>query len=133
MTAVFLDTVGLLALWDIADQWHVVAEQAFSKLQTQRATLVTSTFVLLECGNSAARRPYRGAPDDLRLVLERCGGLVTPTEDDWQEAWREYRQMSGNNAGIVDCVSFVVMRRIGIKDVLTNDRHFAAAGFVPLF
>jgi len=25
MNAVFLDTVGLLALWDTADQWHAAA------------------------------------------------------------------------------------------------------------
>lgn len=133
MTMVFLDTVGLIALWDVADQWHAGAEQAFVQLQSRRATLVTSTFVLLECGNSAARRPYRNEPDDLRGALERSGGLVTPTEDDWQTAWREYRQMAGNGAGVVDCVSFVIMRRLGSSDVLTNDGHFAAAGFLPLF
>ena len=26
---VFLDTVGLLALWDTADQWHALADAAF--------------------------------------------------------------------------------------------------------
>lgn len=26
MNAVFLDTVGLLALWDKSDQWHDLAE-----------------------------------------------------------------------------------------------------------
>ena len=33
MNAAFLDTVGLLALWDTSDQWHQAAEQAFSKLR----------------------------------------------------------------------------------------------------
>ena len=32
MSAVFLDTVGLLALWDVSDQWHTDAEAAFHKL-----------------------------------------------------------------------------------------------------
>ena len=30
MNAVFLDTVGLLALWDEGDQWHTAAETAFA-------------------------------------------------------------------------------------------------------
>jgi hypothetical protein len=33
MTDAFLDTVGLLALWDRSDQWHVMAEAAFSRLK----------------------------------------------------------------------------------------------------
>jgi hypothetical protein len=31
MTAVFLDSVGLLALWDGSDQWHDAAEAAFQR------------------------------------------------------------------------------------------------------
>lgn len=37
------------------------------------------------------------------------------------------------SAGIVDHVSFSVMRRLGITEAFTNDRHFAAAGFITLF
>ena len=36
MTAVFLDTVGLLALWNQADQWHLSAEAAFQRILEQR-------------------------------------------------------------------------------------------------
>jgi len=37
------------------------------------------------------------------------------------------------DAGIVDQVSFEVMRRIGVTQVYSNDRHFRAAGFETLF
>jgi predicted nucleic acid-binding protein len=33
----------------------------------------------------------------------------------------------------VDQVSFVVMRKLGISDAFTNDRHFQAAGCMVLF
>jgi predicted nucleic acid-binding protein len=33
----------------------------------------------------------------------------------------------------VDHVSFAVMRRLGISKAFTNDRHFKAAGFEPMF
>lgn len=42
MTAVFLDTVGLLALWDTTDQWHAVAESAFAELRRANALLTTT-------------------------------------------------------------------------------------------
>jgi len=35
--------------------------------------------------------------------------------------------------GIVDCISFAVMRRLGLTEAFTNDQHFTAAGFTTLF
>lgn len=32
MTPVFLDTVGLIALWDKDDQWHDAAEKAYKSI-----------------------------------------------------------------------------------------------------
>jgi len=59
MNTVFLDTVGLVANWDTDDQWHTAAERAYRRLIEQRRTLVTTSFVLLECGNTSARRSFR--------------------------------------------------------------------------
>ena len=133
MTAVFLDTVGLLALWDVSDQWHSDAEAAFQKLARARTQLVTTTFVLLECGNAAARRPYRHEVDRLRQLLERRNELVVPNSADWDAAWTAYDRGNAAQAGIVDHVSFVVMRRLGIREAYTNDQHFRAAGLQTLF
>lgn len=44
-----------------------------------------------------------------------------------------YQRDQANRASIVDHISFQVMRRMGILDAFTNDHHFAAAGFRPLF
>jgi predicted nucleic acid-binding protein len=82
MNGVLLDTVGLLALWNRNDQWHV---------------------------------------------------LIVPTEDDWHDAWAAYRRGGADQPGIVDCVSFVVMRRLQMRQAFTNDNHFRTAGFETLF
>ncbi len=133
MTPVFLDTVGLLALWDASDQWHDAAEEAFSKLDQKKSSLLTTTFVLLECGNAAARRPYRFAVGRLRERMESTGTLVVPTEDDWRRAWEAYQAGEVGDAGIVDYVSFEVMQRLEISQAFTNDHHFRVAGLQPLF
>jgi predicted nucleic acid-binding protein len=74
---VFLDTVGLLAVWDEADQWHAAAAQAFEALAATRSPLVTSDLVLIECGNAAARRPYRQEVVLLRTAMHQRGEVLT--------------------------------------------------------
>lgn len=59
MNPVFLDTVGLRALWNQSDQWHRPARASFDALASVERILLTTTFVLLECGNAAARHPFR--------------------------------------------------------------------------
>ena len=133
MNPVFLDTVGLVALWNTADQWHVAADQAFAQILARRQPIVTTTFVLLECGNTAARKPFRSKVCQLQTTLEQRKELIVPTEDDWKQAWTDCEQGLAGQAGIVDHVSFVVMRRLGITETFTNDNHFQAAGFTILF
>jgi predicted nucleic acid-binding protein len=131
--SVFLDTVGLLALWDRSDQWHGAAESAFAILAARREELVTSTLILFECGNAASRRPYRQAVDLLRRELQTAGRLIVPTEGEIEEAWDAYARGHSGGPGIVDNISFVLMRRLGIQQAFTNDRHFLAEGFQVLF
>ncbi|MEX0867344.1 MAG: hypothetical protein WD030_08290 [Pirellulales bacterium] len=133
MSSVFLDTVGLIAVWDEADQWHPRAEPVFMKLLFAGRKLMTTPAVLLECGNAAARRNYRRDVCDLRNNLLRSNGLIFPTDDDVRQAWEDYRLGQAGDAGIVDHLTFVVMRRLGITEAFTNDQHFAAAGFTVLF
>jgi predicted nucleic acid-binding protein len=130
---VLLDTVGLLALWDETDQWHGAAQDSFLRLSASRADFVTTTFILLECGNAAARRPYRSAVGRLRRELDQGNRLVIPTAEDWLAAWTAYERGEANSAGIVDQTSFAIMRRLGVSKAFTNDQRFGAAGFETLF
>jgi len=133
MTPVFLDTVGLIALWNQSDQWHDAAETAYQRIVARRQAGVTTTFVLLECGNTAARHALRGDVCALRRTLELRNELIMPSNEDWLKAWAAYERGEAGQAGIVDQVSFHVMRRLGIAEAFTNDKHFGAAGFTVLF
>ncbi len=133
MNAVFADTVGLLALWDRSDQWHEAADAAYQEVVGERLAILTTSFVLLECGNSAARRPYRRQVDRLRRDLEAAGLLIHPNSRDWNDAWRAFAEHRAEGPGIVDQFSFIVMRRFGIMRAFTNDRHSRNAGFQTMF
>lgn len=130
---IFLDTVGLLALWDRSDQWHSAALEAFKAFSAERTNLYTSSFVLLECANAAARRPYRTAVAALKKEMEATGRVIAPTDEDLQKAWSAYESGDMGGPGVVDLTSFQIMRRLGITRAFTNDRHFRTAGFQPLF
>ncbi len=133
MNMIFLDTVGLVAMWNRADQWHGAAMQAVAAFDSPGTRLVTTSFVLLECGNAAARKLFRSDVDELRRKMEAEHDLIAPTDSDWTEAWAAYTRDAPGGPGIIDHVSFVVMRRLGIADAFTNDRHFKTVGFNTLF
>lgn len=129
---VFLDTIGLLALWDRSDQWHLAATQAFQEFSKERASLYTSSLVLLECANVAARRPYRGVVSALWQEMKAAGRVFHPNEKDWEEAWSDYERGFVGGPGVVDLISFRAMRQLKIERAFTNDRHFREAGFQVL-
>lgn len=133
MKSAFLDTVGLLALWDRSDQWHERAMRAFRVLAENKTRISTTSYILLECANAASSRPYRHEVDRLRSEMEAGGLLIHPPSDDWRLAWSAYSKGDADRAGVVDHASFLVMRRLSIQYAFTNDRHFKAAGFEVLF
>ena len=90
MRPVFLDTVGLVAVWNERDQWHPAASGVFARLLHAQTVLVTTPYILAECANAVARRQARAAVVALRETLERQKRVLVPTDDDWQEAWRSY-------------------------------------------
>ena len=133
MTPVFLDTVGLLALWEQDDQWHSAAVPAYSRLVKAGRQTVSTPLVLYDCGNAVARSPFRAEVDLLRQLMAAEGQLIEPTVLEIETAWSQFVRGTAGSAGIVDHVSFEVMRRLGITQAFTNDKHFSAAGFHVLF
>ena len=112
---VFLDTVGLIALWNERDQWHAVASEVFARLVREKSILLTTPYILAECANAVSRRQSRAALVTLRENLERQKRVLVPTDDDWHEAWRRYAADSIGGPGVVDHLSFLVMGRYGLS------------------
>ena len=109
------------------------ADAAYRNVIQQGRRLATTPLILWECGNAAARRPFRQRVNVLRQKLLKMGLLIEPTDQEIDDAWAAYDQGQAGQAGIVDHVSFQVMRRLGITEAFTNDKHHQAAGFNVLF
>ena len=66
-------------------------------------------------------------------MLRSRGELIEPTDAEVNDAWVAFERGDAGQAGIVDHISFAVMRRLEISDAFTNDRHYRATGMNPLF
>jgi predicted nucleic acid-binding protein len=104
------------------------------ELETSPTRIVTTRAVLMEIGNALSKQRYRPAAVELLLSLENDPKVeIVPVSGDlYAQAFKLFSERTDKEWGLVDCVSFVVMRERGITDALTSDDHFRQAGFNAL-
>lgn len=127
----FLDTSYAIALASQRDHFHSQAIHLADQLEESATRLVTTRAVLLEIGNALSQQRYRHAAVALLDALEADPSIeiVPLTEKLYARAVDLYRQHHDKEWGLIDCVSFIVMRDHDIYDALTTDDHFRQAGF----
>ena len=126
----FVDTWFFIAYSDPHDE-HYRQARSLAALIDQHQ-LVTTDGVLTELlaffsgqggwGRTRAVRTVRSAMRTMQVV-ETSGAVFHAAVD-------RYEQRPDKEYSLVDCMSMVVMERLGIRHVLTNDHHFSQAGFV---
>lgn len=129
MSRVFADTSGLLALLNTKDEHHARARRAFGALAGRQAILVTTSFVLVELYALIGRRlglpAVRAFRGDVAPLLE-----VVWVDEAFHEAGLDLLlAQPSQRLSLVDAVSFVAMRRLGIEEAFAFDPHFQREGF----
>jgi predicted nucleic acid-binding protein len=129
---IFVDTSFWAALAIESDGRHVLAGELFAAHSD--AALATSNHVRGETWTFVRRRYGHRAAVALIDRLERTPRLriLRVGRDDERDAWEWLRQRDEREYSYVDATSFSVMRRLAIREALTFDGDFAAAGFVEL-
>jgi uncharacterized protein len=129
VSKVFVDTSALFALLDANDDNHQPAADAFLRLQTRRAPLLSTSFVLVETYALAGRRlgldavrRFRADFAPLLEVIWVDGALHDAGLDLLLD--RRKRRLS-----LVDAVSFVTMRQQRVTEAFVFDPHFQQEGF----
>jgi predicted nucleic acid-binding protein len=135
MTAVFADTFYWIALADFADSLH---ERALT-LTAEHASVsvVTTDEVLTEYlnffgGRSEVVRQHAAA-SVLRIVESSGFRVIAQSRASFLAGLDLYAARLDKGHSLTDCISMQTMRRLGLTDVLTNDRHFEQEGFRALF
>jgi predicted nucleic acid-binding protein len=76
----------------------------------------------------------RKALTHARRILDTPGVRVVPqSRDSLLAGMALYEARPDKGYSLTDCISMQTMRREGLTDVLTNDRHFEQEGFRALF
>ncbi|WP_219852132.1 type II toxin-antitoxin system VapC family toxin [Nostoc sp. 'Peltigera membranacea cyanobiont' N6] len=68
-----------------------------------------------------------------QILREPTINIITYTPELRQLGFDLYGQRSDKGYSLTDCISMVIMRQMGITDVLTHDKHFTQEGFHILF
>lgn len=128
---VFIDTLFVIALVNPRDQYHaqaVTLADAYEHLP-----LVITDAVLLEIGNALAKNFKTQAVAIIEQFLSAEEVEVARlTPELFGQALELYTNYQDKAWGLVDCISFTIMRQEGIIDALTFDQHFIQAGFRAL-
>jgi predicted nucleic acid-binding protein len=128
---VFVDTLFVVALINQRDAYHDEAVRLADLMEGQ--SLVTTDAVLLEIGNALARNFRREAIEVIDSFLtSKEVEIIRMTPALFSKAYSIYKQHRDKEWGLVDCVSFAVMRSAGVESALTFDQHFIQAGFSAL-
>jgi uncharacterized protein len=135
VTAIFADTFYWIALADFSDSFHDRA-LTLTAAYASRA-LVTTDEVLIEYLNYFGEQPEavrRHVAAGVRRMIDSPGISIFPqSRNSFLAGLTLYEKRADKGYSLTDCISMQAMRREGLTDVLTNDRHFEQEGFRALF
>ncbi len=128
---IFIDSSAFKALLDTNDDFYHEAAEIWNSLKERIAPLVTTNFILDESYTLIRKRVGMDAVMELRdrlLINWPSIKIIRVTAKDEADAWTWFSK-NWSDLSFTDCVSFAVMKRLGITHVATFDRHFERAGF----
>ena len=128
----FVDTSALYALLDADDESHAGAARAWRKIMASGENVVSTNYVLVE--TFALVRSRLGL-EAMRQFQESVAPVIQVefvTPEVHRLGIAALLAASKRGLSLVDCVSFEVMRELGVKSVFTFDAHFKQYGFSPI-
>ncbi len=128
---VFLDTSYVLALELANDRYHEAARQHWERVKISLPLLVTTSYVLDEIVTFFNRIGHHAKAVAVgnTLLYSPSVQFIHVDEALFYESWAYFQQHQDKDYSLTDCISFVVMRNLGIAVAYTFDRHFVQAGF----
>lgn len=127
--SLFIDTSALLAVLNRNDPNHHRAQELWSQLLRAGQDLVCTNYVLLETVALVQKRLGLEAVRALHTDLVPMLRTIWIDEATHEIAVNTLFAAGRRGLSLVDCTSFVVMRRLGLEEAFALDRDFARQGF----
>jgi len=126
---IFVDTSALIALLDASEARHAACAREWQRLLASDASLVTSSYVIVETCAVAQRRLGMAAVRS--LTTDFMPLLAIDWVDETVHGAGHAALLTANRKelSLVDCVSFEIMRRRDVATALALDSDFASQGF----
>jgi predicted nucleic acid-binding protein len=135
MKKVFADTFYWAALINPRDQWHESALRVRERIHDE-IKLVTTEAVLIELMNyfcEYGEEMRTIVVEDVRdIIVDINIEYIEPGPTTFLDAVELYEKRPDKGYSLTDCISMLVMRDLGIQEVLSHDNHFEQEGFVVL-
>jgi predicted nucleic acid-binding protein len=128
----YVDTSAFFALLDADDGNHPAAKSTFIKLLEDEVSLITGNYVLVETIALIQRRIGFDAVRAFQTDMLPLVHVEFTTSEFHRLGMAALLSASRRNLSLVDCVSFEMMRHLGITSAFTFDAHFAEQGFQPV-
>jgi predicted nucleic acid-binding protein len=128
----FVDTSAWLAILDADDQHHEEARDCWLGALERDEQLLTSSYVVVETMAVVQRRLGIEAVRVVALDLMPAVSVEWVGPEDHEAAVAALLTAGRRTLSLVDCVSFELMRRLGISTAFTFDKHFSEQGFATL-
>ncbi len=129
---VFIDTSALYAVLDKTDDNHPAAVQTWTQLMSGDDVVLTTNYVLVETSALVQSRLGMEALRTLNADIVPALALEWLTPADHFAAAFVVQAADRRKLSLVDCTSFLAMRRLGLDSAFTFDRHFAEQGLAVI-
>jgi uncharacterized protein len=128
---IFIDTGAFLARYVERDQHHAKALAFWDELTHENVPCFTSSLILSETFTLLGRRTTHAfaAGRARQIYSSTILQILRPDANDEVAAIILLEKYADQKVSFCDCLSFVLMRRVGISDVFTFDGDFTTAGF----
>ncbi len=124
---IFLDTGFLFALVSKRDAHHSRVVEVFREFQNVRLAdhLLTTNHVIAEAITLTLKIGHNQAVRlGEQLYGERLARIHWATPDEERAAFEYFKRHQDQTYSMVDCLSFIVMEKLGIREALAVDSDF---------
>jgi uncharacterized protein len=134
--SLFVDTSGWMAYLVANEAYHALADHELRQaIGNPLVAVYTTDYVIAELvalmtGRRVPRQQMLRDLDNI-LIAPRIHKLYTD-QLLFSDGWELLKSRPDKEWSLVDAIAVLQMRRLGVIEVLTNDRHFEQAGLTRL-